>query len=51
MMPANAAQRLLMALGAEPQIVLLGHYREKNRSHTKKGPGRRHMQGKRKEAA
>lgn len=42
----NTAQQILLALGVEPQVVLLGHYKEKSRSHTKKGPGRMHQQGK-----
>jgi phosphotransacetylase len=44
----NAAQTLLMMLGVEPQVVLLSHLKEKSRSHTKKGLGRIHQQGKRK---
>lgn len=46
-MKKNCAQRLLIALGMDDQVVMLGHYREKNRSFTKKGPGRRHISGKR----
>ncbi|WP_334157898.1 hypothetical protein [Oryzomicrobium sp.] len=46
MKPLNQAQRILIALGVEPQVVLLGHCREKARSNTKKGPGRMHMNGK-----
>ena len=42
----NRAQRILIACGADPQVVLLGHLREKSRSHTKKGPGRVHQNGK-----
>lgn len=48
-MKPNAAQSILVALGVDPQVVLLGHHREKFRSFTKKGPGRRHQQGKREE--
>lgn len=46
MKPLNQAQRILITLGVDPQVVLLGHYREKSRSNTKKGPGRMHMNGK-----
>ena len=36
----STAQKLLLKVGVEPQIVLLGHYTEQSRSYTKKGPGR-----------
>jgi len=49
MKPLTTAQRLLMALGVEPMRVIMGHHVEKSRSHTKKGSGRRHQQGKRKQ--
>lgn len=51
MKPLTTAQQLLIALGADPDRILFGHHVEKSRSHTKKGSGRRHQQGKRKEAA
>jgi len=37
----NLAQKLLVALGADQGIVLFGHSTEKQRTYTKKGPGRR----------
>jgi hypothetical protein len=40
------AQRILIALGVDPQKVLMGHLVGKSKSHTKKGPGRTHAQGK-----
>lgn len=46
MKPLTTAQRLLIALGVDPQTVTLGHYRGKSYSPTKRGPGRRHQQGK-----
>lgn len=45
----NEAQRVLIACGVDHQVVLLGHIKERSRSHTKKGPGRVHQQGKPKE--
>lgn len=45
----NAAQSMLAAMGVDHQLILLGHKKEKSRSHTKKGPGRIHQHGKRKE--
>lgn len=47
MKPMNTAQRLLEALGVPfaPSAA-----RAKMPSYTKKGPGRRHQQGKKKEA-
>jgi hypothetical protein len=42
----NLAQRLLIALGVDPAVVLLGHKQERTRSNTKRGPGRLHRQGK-----
>lgn len=45
----NNAQRILLALGVQHVAVFLGHHREKSRSHTKKGPGRMHVSGKRKD--
>lgn len=48
MTPPTLAQRLLLALGLEPQAILLGHKSDKSPSFTKKGPGRKHQQGKRK---
>lgn len=50
MVPPTLAQRLLIALGVDHAKVLLGHHREKSATHTKRGPGRRHQQGKPKEA-
>ena len=46
----NLAQQLLMAIGVDHTVVMLGHHRDKSPSNTKKGPGRKHQQGKRKEA-
>lgn len=46
MTPLTPAQKLLIALGADPDRVLFGHHVEKSSSHTKKGPGRKHKQGK-----
>ena len=43
----NLAQQLLMALGVDHTVVMLGHHREKSPSNTKKGPGRKHQQGSR----
>ena len=34
------AQKLLLKIGVEPQLVLLGSSGERSRSHTKKGTGR-----------
>lgn len=34
------AQKLLLAMGAHHELVLLGHRRTKTISFTKKGPGR-----------
>ena len=48
-MKLNLAQNLLLTLGVDPQVVLIGHLQEKSRSYTKKGPGRKHQQGKIKE--
>lgn len=42
----NIAQRILIALGVDKDRILVGHYREKFESYTKKGPGRKHKQGK-----
>jgi len=39
------AQQLLLAMGVHP-IKLMGHHIPKSKSNTKKGPGRRHLQGK-----
>lgn len=46
MTPPTLAQRLLIALGVDPQKVLMGHLVGRSESHTKKGPGRKHKQGK-----
>lgn len=40
------AQQLLAAIGVNIGMLLIGHRSEPRRSHTKKGPGRRHLQGK-----
>lgn len=45
----NEAQRVLIQCGVDHQVVLLGHVRDRSRSHTKKGPGRVHQNGKPKE--
>lgn len=43
----NEAQLLLIALGVGPDIACrIGFTPTRGRSHTKKGPGRLHMQGK-----
>ena len=42
----NLAQKILIKLGIPDTIVTLGHYKGLSRSHTKKGPGRYHGQGK-----
>ncbi len=42
MKPATTAQRLLIALGVDPQTVMLGHYRTRSYQPRKRGPGRRH---------
>jgi len=42
----TTAQRLLMALGVDPQTVLLGHRVGKSYSYTKRGPGRKPGHGK-----
>lgn len=42
----NTAQRLLIALGVPHQVVLLGHYRDRSRTPTKRGPGRMHSKSK-----
>ncbi len=47
MKPLNTAQRLLESIGVP---VAPSTARAKMPSHTKKGPGRRHQQGKKKEA-
>jgi len=36
----SVAQKLLLKIGVEPQLVLLGSSGERSRSYTKKGPGR-----------
>ena len=36
----SVAQKLLLKIGVEPQLVLLGGSGERSRSRTKKGPGR-----------
>lgn len=50
MKPLNAAQRLLITLGADDiRVVFGGHKRGRLAHHTKRGPGRFHRQGKPKE--
>ena len=51
MIPITTAQQILLALGVPDTKVFLGHKMGKSPSHTKRGPGRLHQQGKRKEAA
>lgn len=41
----NTAQRLLVALGVD-DLRLVAHKREQSESATKRGPGRKHKQGK-----
>ena len=36
----SVVQKLLLKIGVEPQLVLLGSSGERNRSYTKKGSGR-----------
>ena len=36
----STAQKLLLKIGVEPQLVLLGGHCERSRSYTKKGSGR-----------
>ena len=36
----SVAQKLLLKIGVEPQLVLLGGSGERSRSYTKKGSGR-----------
>lgn len=42
----NQAQMLMMRMGVNPMVVMLAHHTVKPGSHTKRGPGRRHCQGK-----
>lgn len=43
----NVAQQILMALGVDLQVLLMGaHRRGRFASNTKKGPGRIHLTGK-----
>lgn len=51
MMPINAAQQILIALGVPDLQVLLGTRPYVSKSHTKKGPGRKHLNGKKKTEA
>ena len=46
MTPFNTAQRILLSFGFDP-MTLLQHLKEKSTSHRKKGPGRKHQQGRR----
>lgn len=45
MTPLTTAQQLLIALGVHPDLVLLAHHIGRSETNTKKGPGRRHVQG------
>lgn len=42
----NLAQAILLMYGASPDALTLGAMRGKNSHNTKKGPGRRHHNGK-----
>lgn len=42
----NYAQRLLILLGVDNLVVMLAHKRGRFPHNTKRGPGRRHLQGK-----
>ena len=46
MKPVTLAQQILLALGVPDTLVFLAHKKGKSRSHTRKGPGRIHQQGK-----
>lgn len=46
MVPITLAQQILLALGVPDTFVFLAHKKGKSRSHTRKGPGRVHQQGK-----
>jgi hypothetical protein len=46
----NYAQRLLILLGVDDLVVMLAHKRGRMPHNTKRGPGRRHLQGKPKDA-
>jgi len=48
MFTLNKAQQIYVFLGVDRMKLLLGHYKELSDSHTKKGPGRKHLQGKKK---
>lgn len=41
----NQAQKLMMAMGVPHDRLTLGHKLGRQPSHTKKGPGRKHLQG------
>jgi len=45
-MRINAAQKLLLALGVDHVALFLAHTRGKSPQSRKKGPGRKHQQGK-----
>lgn len=47
MKPLTLAQSLLLAFGVPETTVLFGHKMGKSESNRKKGPGRKHKQGKR----
>lgn len=46
MKEVTTAQQLMLAMGVDFGVVMLGGHRQKMPSHTKKGPGRYHKQGK-----
>lgn len=50
MIPLTTAQQIYIALGVDQFRILLAHKSNRMPSHTKKGPGRFHKQGKIKKA-
>lgn len=43
MLKLTTAQQLMMALGVEPSVVVLGRLKESSRNNRKSGPGRMPM--------
>ena len=47
MLPLTTAQQMLLAFGVPETLVLFGRKMGKSETNRKKGPGRKHKQGKR----